>query len=210
MDPQQQQSKKLTLSELEEKSTNFLLDYVFDFNKCFVAGGIFPRLYHNMPMRDIDIYLKEGINFDEVLQEYKNNYTTMMLRNGYAKLKSNDGSIILDVIDFHKPKTTAFCSSFDFLHCRANLTRNGSSLVFSAPPLVFHCIETMTLMIDQHSLVGSKTIQRLVKYLKMGYTIEKDDINYLYRRIAESIKISIMSRDESSTADAVFEDYDLK
>ena len=46
------------LDDFEKKCREFLSVYApFDGDRLFVAGGFFARFYHDLPIRDIDIYV---------------------------------------------------------------------------------------------------------------------------------------------------------
>lgn len=163
---------------------DFLYDYVCDFNQVFVAGGIFPRLYHSMPISDVDMYLLGGTSLEDLKKEYINNFDLVIERKNFIKLSNKETGIKIDLINFHEPKDISYVNKFDFTICQMIAEKKGLRLLYQS---TFEHIQNKELHFTGHlSHSGhSNILKRLKKYISLGYTIDDADLTVIYRAILD-------------------------
>jgi len=182
------------LKEFEKKCRDFLQNYVpWNKERLFVSGGVFPRLYHDLPMADIDIFANDDEAFQIALVEFKDAgfYTKHgPTRQKFCKLVAPDGQRV-ELISFHDPRGTAWCHTFDFAHCMSWMNENDFARS--------HVLDQKSILINRimkFYRIGSKNVlSRLKKYLDLGYTIEESELQWLYDRLItldyKSLPVSI-------------------
>jgi hypothetical protein len=173
--------EKESITDFARRSKDFLYDYVCDFDKVFVAGGFFPRLYHNMPESDIDLYINNNASFEEVKKEYINNCFIVSERNNFVKFQDKNTGMKIDLINFHDPKSVAFVDQFDFSVCQM-IMGNGSLLCNLQ---IFTDVQNKALRFTGHLKHSNSRniLLRLKKYLDLGYTIDDANLTMIYKTI---------------------------
>jgi hypothetical protein len=154
-----------------KKCEEYLCNYVPLDTSVFVAGGIFPRLYHDLPVRDIDVYVNNSKDFEKAKKEYERvgfipvDGLSSGIPEGveFCNFKSPEDGVIIDLIGFHKP-------------------RNGYVDVLSG---AFDCIVSKEIKINSriklYKNFNNNTLTRLKKYLDLGFTISDEELSKIYK-----------------------------
>jgi len=180
-----------------KKAYNFLIDYVpFDEEKIFVAGGVFARLYHDLPIRDIDVYIAEDGSFGDTVEQlkdvgfgvkYESNYHTK-----YAKFKTNEGYEI-DVVNFHKPKNVSFVSTFDFSASSFAIDEN----FFYVNKECWDTMKEKKFFYNRYAHLAfnkdNNAFTRFYKYIKLGFEPDLPSFNRLLAKLIESSPESVIN-----------------
>lgn len=164
-----------------DKAREFISNYVpFQREDLFVAGGIFPRLYHSLPIRDIDVYVKDEDTFFKIQKEYEYafyatepDYTTgvgyfQKMNDKYYKYKHPDG-ITVDFITFHDPKSVDYIQTFDFGICKFAITESNVYCDYYNFENIKKKIIQYTPGMFGKTSSGNSTLHRLLKYIKLGF-----------------------------------------
>lgn len=158
----------------------------FDGDNLFVSGGFFARKFIGAPIRDIDVYINRDEKYIEYLRNdyerlgYKINENSSITNQKYIKLdkvnEKEETEFSIDLISFHEPKNASYIETFDFDICQFAMNEDyiftGNSSWQSLIDHKFHYTGNL----------GGKTIQRMTKYMKLGFNI--DDISI--QKIANS------------------------
>jgi len=76
----------MEFEEFQKRCLRFLCHYVpFEDNRCYVAGGFFPRFYHNLPLRDIDIFVNDDDKMGEICKEFISHPSFCYVRSTNSK-----------------------------------------------------------------------------------------------------------------------------
>jgi len=172
--------------KFEDHCRKYLLKYVlFEEKKCFVAGGFFPRFYHNLPIRDIDIY----VNDHEYFQTLENLYKEL----GYKQTRqlhlfssfSKQGSPNIDLIAFHNPLNSNFVSTFDFTICQGwidEFDHNIPTKDIVEKKLIFNQAANFNITSSDYGKMNN-TLTRLVKYVKLGFDIDNEQLSLIHQAL---------------------------
>ena len=137
--------------EFTIRCVNYLNSFIPDFEKCFVTGGFFPRFYHNMPIRDIDVYVGSDDVFVDFVKEYSktSGFEKVLESKKYFKFFNTQSGVMIDLIGFHNPRTRGFISNFDFSICRLySYTSERKTFISHYQTEDFFDIQKMTNIID--------------------------------------------------------------
>lgn len=178
------------IKHFEEECRAFLQNYVpFDEDRCFVAGGFFQRFWHGFPIRDIDIYAKQGY-FDECARELVHTGFEKQLvgkHQEFIKFKAPHelGGLEVDLIGFHKPRSKDYVfASFDFSCCMLCMDAdNFYTGKFGGYELLQEMAEKRLVFNTNCRLnlgKNNNTLTRLKKYMDMGYTIDEKTLTDIY------------------------------
>jgi len=168
------------LPEFVKQSRAFLSNYVpFDDNKCFVAGGFFPRFFHGLPLKDIDVYVNDSEYLIDMRKEYKRlGWDTLYYSDKYQKLVKN-GEPDIDLISFHSPNDFTYIKSFDFTICQFAIDHKS----YYSEANTFRDIQCKFLIYTGKSSYSSKDnniLTRLVKYSHLGFRCGNSDLTKLF------------------------------
>jgi hypothetical protein len=144
----------MNIQDFRKKCYEYLLDYVpFYKDKVFVAGGFFPRFYHNIPIRDIDVYVSK-----EILSDILAEYTRMNLFDAPAEqtedklfysipVRGKDFKI--EIIAFHEPQSPKFVEGFDFVQCMfVAPSRDSCEYLSSTDYAAFSCVVQKNVIVN--------------------------------------------------------------
>lgn len=151
----------------------------------FVAGGIFPRLYHNLPIRDVDLFATSNRNFQEVKELLMNTtgleYLEEEGHDNLAKFDCPLGEFQLDLVNSPRRQERSpytLIDKFDFTISRVFMERNAGGFNISAlNEEDFKDIATKKLTFTGKLLFGTEknnTLTRMLKYTKLGYKITEE------------------------------------
>ena len=168
--------------EFSQKCEMFLSRHIPDLDQCFIAGGLFPRLYHDLPIRDIDVYINSSTMFDAFVSDYKGVSEYQLTRDGekFSKFLHKPTQIGIDLINFHKPKTPDYTKNFDFSICQGYY-RNRIFQSFN--PDTFRDIQAKKLRFTDRFMYcdsDNNILTRIKKYTDLGFEISSDDMNKIY------------------------------
>ena len=201
--------------DFNKKINDFLFenyDYLservpFDDDKVFVAGGFLPRRWIGSPLRDIDLYVnKDDDNYlQNVIEDYRCLDWTVRetLEKSYDPdgekrqkhwIVSKDGEPNIDLIAFHQPKSIDHIDCFDLNIVQYAFTEN-----------YFHCPHSDLfdhLQNKEMYFTGNicmKTFERIVKYTKMGYSMDENLLANVRNSFVAKIKeIEQKKREEAA------------
>lgn len=185
----------MDVTKFESKCLGFLSSYVpFDGDRIFVAGGFFCRFYHDLPIRDIDIYANDDEAFrkaDEELEEAGFEMVHTFQKNNESwpsmiRYVAPDG-IQIDLIGFHRPRSLAYIKTFDFWHCQIAMDES-SGLVCDS--ITMECIEQKVIKYNtfknEPRKVKNNSLVRIKKYEKLGFTIDDEELTAIYFKLLET------------------------
>jgi hypothetical protein len=153
-----------------------------------VAGGLFPRLYHNLPIRDIDVYANSYEDFCILKGEYvEAGFKVIESHKNYMKLQATDG-MFLDLINFHNPKGLDYLDYFDFTisQCAFKDDQMYDSNRESYPMSAWESIVKKVLVFNDKMPAVSftkgtnNTLTRLQKYTNLGFTISDEELTKMF------------------------------
>ena len=172
----------------------FLSQYVpFDGDNLFVAGGFFPRKFHNLKLRDIDVFVNSQEYLEFLLEEYKNldwqvktqeKYnlpgTEGPKRIHYLCTKQDENEHIeIDLVPFHDPKSPEYIKTFDLNICQIAMDENF--VYFVDEQTVINDLSNKHMRFTGNC--KETTFHRVVKYTKLGYEMTYADmtnVSYMY------------------------------
>lgn len=160
----------------------------------FVAGGIFPRLYHNAPIRDVDLFATSNASFAEVQNLLLNTTGLQYLEDeshgNLAKFEGPNGEYQIDLVNSPRRQTRnaySLVEKFDFTISRVFMERTAAGFnINSVSPDDFKDIAEHRLTFTGKLLFGTQrnnTLTRMLKYTKLGYKITEEH----YVAIGEAI-----------------------
>lgn len=171
------------------------LEYLIDvLPKCskegpWIAGGSLHRTYRNLPLHtsDVDVFFKDKEQMDAYVKEI------ITGENSHGKYKTKDyivtewhQSITIQYMDNdwkiqcvtfkYFPTVEDLFKSFDINICR--LAYDGNEVI--GEENVLNDIKSNILKLNGESInFPSVTLKRLVKYIKMGYDVNDDELKVL-------------------------------
>lgn len=171
------------LQNFNNQCGHYLNSLVPDFRHAFVAGGFFPRLFHHLPIRDVDVYVDGDEMFIQFVREYKNMSGFSLLKESprHFRFQESSSKIMIDLIGFHSPKSTSYLQAFDFTICRGYYHKNRFG-TFGASD--FDDIKNKKLRFTGKSMYATNdnnVLCRLRKYLDLGFKIEDNELTSLYQ-----------------------------
>lgn len=204
-----------------KKHSNFILecyDYLrdvvpFDGENVFVSGGFFPRRFIGSPLRDIDVYVNGDDKYlEEVIEEYrrldwevaktlKKTYDGENENNNRALhyICRKDGEPNIDLIAFHQPKSIQHVEKFDL---------NIVQLAMSEDYFHFTDIDIFEHLEKKHmSFTGNicmRTFERIVKYTKLGFNMEEDELSMVRNDFIENIQVRYKQKQKKENEEIPF------
>jgi hypothetical protein len=186
--------KAITMKGFEELCREYLEKHVlFEEDRCFVAGGFFPRFYHNMPIRDIDVY----VNDDKYFQKLYGLYSDMgfLIDRESSDFVSflhpnpTDHTPNIDLIAFHQPRSVDIVDSFDFNICKGWMTEDKQDI-----PL--YAISSKKMKFESKSLDANfgcyvkenNSLTRLIRYVNLGFTMSDYELGLMYQAMLDYTK----------------------
>jgi hypothetical protein len=179
--PTLEPSDDIEVIAFADKAREFISNYVpFQGDDLFVAGGVFARLYHDIPVRDIDVYVKDEETFNKIRKEYLSAFGSVepdyskgtgyfqQMNDKFFKYKHSD-EITVDFILFHEPKNVNYIQTFDFSVCKFAITETDAYCNAMDFNDLKHKIIQYTLGSFGKTSKGNSTLHRLIKYVKMGF-----------------------------------------
>lgn len=150
----------------------------------FIAGGIFPRLYHNAPIRDVDLFATSNAHFAEIQNLLMNTVGLQYLEDeshaNLAKFELN-GEYQIDLVNSPRRQTRnpfSLVEKFDFTISRVFMERTAAGFnISSISPDDFKDIADHRLTFTGKLLFGTQknnTLTRMLKYTKLGYKITEE------------------------------------
>lgn len=165
----------------------FLDPYIPDPYSCFVAGGIFPRLYHNLNIRDVDIFTKSDDSFEGLRKDYVDaKYTEVTSSRDYVRFFDPQTSFYVDLINFHSPKSLAWIGTFDFTICRLSYSCNSLGYYTEED---FNDIKNRKLIFtgrSNRSAGSNNLLTRAKKYIDLGFTLDDNELTKMYKFLTSS------------------------
>jgi len=140
-------------------------------------------MYHNLPIRDVDVYVDSDDAFIAFVNEYKNLPGISLVKESKRFFKFQDTStgIGIDLIGFHNPKTRSFVLNFDFTICRCTY---GSSGLIAQGTSDYADIVAKKLVFTGRSMYtenDNNLLGRLKKYLDLGFTVDHNELTKMYK-----------------------------
>jgi len=173
----------------------------------FVSGGIFPRLFHNLPIRDVDVFALNHDAHKELLSEWfmRENFEYLEAESKVCvyRFRHKETNIHFDVIknglEDHEMNPLAFIQRFDFTICRIMAKFTGHypypwSVTSEAATSDLTDIATKKLKFSGNLLFGSEknnTLSRLLKYAKLGFEISDYDYELVTEKIYSFLKRAV-------------------
>jgi hypothetical protein len=177
-----------TFSEL---CRDYLSNYViFENDRCFVAGGFFPRFYHNLPIRDIDVYVNDTEYFEKLQGIYR--------EMGFYYVREDPEFVSLehpsttrhfpniDLIAFHEPKSVKIVESFDFNICQGWMNEEEHyipEIAISTKSMRF-VPQSINANFSTYSK-SNNSLTRLLKYVSLGFTISEAELTLMHKAMID-------------------------
>jgi len=191
----------MDLEEFKIKCRDYLENFVpFDEEqKIFVAGGFFPRFYHNLPIRDIDVYINDPELFKKMEEYYIAAGYTPDYEGGESLFNRftcyDSSSPDIEIIGFHamhekfKENPYDYVSEFDFTVCQVIMNFESMDLI-SYNASTFSDIRTKTLRLNKkwspkmkNNYSTNNVISRLLKYRDLGFMIDSVQVSDMYDKL---------------------------
>lgn len=185
------------------------LEYLIDIlPKCskegpWIAGGVLHRTYRNLPVHtsDIDVFFKDKEQMDVYVNEIiasgefgsgkyktKEHIITEWHQSITIQYMNNDWKIQCVTFKYF-PTVEELFKSFDINVCR--LAYDGEKII--GEENVLNDITSNTLKFNDQSInYPSVTLKRLVKYVKMGYDVNDEELKLLSRSFYKNKKKNII------------------
>lgn len=186
----------------------------------WIAGGCLHRTYRNLPLieADIDVFFKNKEQLDKFLLDLNagalntNKYktTSLVVSEWHHTICVNymDREWKIQCVSFKYFNTIEeLFNSFDINLCR--IAYDGKNII--SEHNVFDQIKDKKLKFDKNSIhYPSVTLKRLVKYVKMGYNVEDEDLRILTYAFFNSKKkaIDVLDQDISTKKPTPINNYD--
>lgn len=172
-----------TWDEFSVRCRKFLDQYIPDPRRCFVAGGFFPRFYHRMDVRDIDIFVDGDDTFLSFREEYLQSGFKQIVTKGpkHAKLVDPHTNLCVDLIGFHRNKTPNHLLNFDFTICRIFFNKNRLGYIDYSD---FSDIVGKTLRFTGKSMYAAgenNLLVRAKKYVDLGFKLNDNELTRMYQ-----------------------------
>jgi hypothetical protein len=169
-----------------KKCRDLLRDYIPWNKDLYVSGGFFPRVYHDLPMADIDLFANTDEAFEKARNEFKEaGFKLQKVRHLFNVWEAPDGQKI-ELIGFHKPRDLLWLHTFDFMHCMYYMTEDSAGIVNGY---------TLSALVEKKIMVNNSAqlyqsaykniLSRMNKYLKLGFTVSDDELESLYNRLVQ-------------------------
>lgn len=206
----------ITLSNFTKHlNTMSALEYLIDIlPKCskegpWIAGGSLHRTYRNLPLHtsDVDVFFKDKEQMDAYVKEL------IMGENSHGKYKTKNyiitewhQSVTLQYMDNewkiqcvtfkYFPTVEDLFKSFDINICR--LAYDGDQVI--GEENVLNEIKSNTIKFNKESInFPSVTLKRMVKYIKMGYDVNDEELKVLSHAFYKGKKKNIIVDMDLST-----------
>jgi hypothetical protein len=181
-------------NKFAKKCYSFLVNFVpFEQTKIFVAGGFFPRFFHGLPIRDVDVYV--NWDYEGVKRQYLDAgweiVSAPTYNSNYCVLRSKDYSFTIDLVGFHEPKHVDYVTSFDI---ETSMVAVDSSFFYISAE-TFKQIKEKQLVFNSETnflndRFGNNTIDRMLKYRDLGFSVSHNETYQLMTIIKKSKSIS--------------------
>lgn len=188
----------------ERKCHNYFHQYVpyFSGKDIFVAGGSIPRLYYDLPMRDIDIFVNNTADYRALYSEYvSSGYTQEVTKDEFVRFKHPSEDLLVELIHFHEPKSFSCVRNFDFSISKFMFFgEHGGLRTINYETSWIDLLEKRLTLRDDKFLkyremiirdkYGTPTevnniITRLLKYHELGFRLNDGQALYLYRTMLD-------------------------
>lgn len=188
----------ITLSNFTKHlNTMSALEYLIDIlPKCskegpWIAGGSLHRTYRNLPLHtsDVDVFFKDKEQMDTYVKDliagekssgkYKTKDHVVTEWHQTVTLQCMDNEWKIQCVTFkYFPTVEDLFKSFDINICR--LAYDGNEVI--GEENVLNEINSNVLKFNEGSInYPSITLKRLVKYIKMGYNVNDEELKVLSR-----------------------------
>lgn len=171
------------LQTFTKQCGEFLNSYIPDFKRCFISGGFFPRFYHNLPIRDIDVYIDYDDDFTDIIKEYRNlpDWILEMTNRRHFRFREKSSNIRVDLIGFHNPRSPEWVNKFDFTICRGFYHKDLLSFQGTFDYMHLQKKELRFSGSCVHTTGDNHVLARLKKYLDLGFTIDDNQLKSIYQ-----------------------------
>lgn len=155
----------------------FLSRYILDDTNTFITGGVFARLFHNLPIKDIDVFIKNSSNFDQIKQLYMNDsrFTLLESRAKHCKFAIAGFDYTLDLVGFtNRANSEDLIRKFDFTITRFKY-ENGRLSAFERSDiedLYFKKLKYTNNVLFTTS--RNNTLTRAERYRQLGFSLDED------------------------------------
>jgi hypothetical protein len=174
-----------------EKCREYLSQYVpFRGRDCFVAGGFFLRFYHDLPIRDIDVYVNDGKYFETLADLYSNlgfklisqdRTVPVEHRGKFYKFKVPDSSLEIDLIGFHEPKDTSYTGKFDYMNCMSWMNGEDHFIADLIDSKKLYFNPRCEILESTSDVRANNILLRMLKYAKLGFELEPEEVKKIYK-----------------------------
>jgi hypothetical protein len=178
------ESEYIIKDAVEFEKIRFLFPYIKG-KGGFIAGGIFKDLFHGNPYRDIDMFFKNDISF-KMNMEYLTNKRLFKLtyqNKNATGLKNDSKRINIDLVSriFGSPED--ILDSFDFTVSKFCLYEENRKIKVLYHRSYFEDLTNKRLRFNHDTLQPISLLNRVLKYSKYGFKLEKKDFLFLVEQI---------------------------
>jgi hypothetical protein len=206
----------ITLSNFTKHlNTISALEYLIDIlPKCssdgpWIAGGSLHRTYRNSPLHtsDVDVFFKDKQQMDAYVKElimgekrhgkYKTKDYIITEWHQSVTIQYMDNNWKIQCVTFkYFPTVEDLFKSFDINICR--LAYDGKQVI--GEENVLNEIKSNVIKFNKESIdFPSVTLKRMVKYIKMGYDVNDEELKILSRAFYNCKKKNIIVNTDLST-----------
>lgn len=159
------------------EAETFLSRYVLDAQNTFVTGGFFARLFHNLPIKDIDIFVRNSVNFDFAKQLYMNDARFRLIesRARFCKFAIVGFDFTLDLVGFtNRANSEDLIRKFDFTITRFKY-ENGRLSAFNESDIQDLFLKKLKYTNNiLFTTSKNNTLTRAERYRQLGFSLEED------------------------------------
>lgn len=172
----------------------------------FIAGGVFPRLFCDLPIRDIDLFAENNDHYNRIQEILFHVDGLEFLEDdshpNLCKFQHEDGYQI-DLVNAPKRtqrSATELLQQFDFTISRIYVAHHVGFNIQALDNHDFVDVAERKLKFTGKILFGTKrnnTLTRLLKYTKLGYKITEQE----YVEIGEAIHVLLQKAIDAGAID---------
>lgn len=173
------QLNKKVKNILKDRLTSNIMKLLAKYN-VILAGGSLTSILTNSLINDFDLYVKNRIDIDKILDKLKKNYklTCFVTNNSYnVEVQINNNKISLQFItikEFINKSELELINSFDFSVCM--LAYNFKQNKLYCDEHIYEDIQNRTIHYNYDNLYPISSLFRINKYKSKGFKIETIEI----------------------------------
>ena len=160
----------------------------------YVSGGVFVRLYNDLPMKDIDVFAKGTDNYQALLAYYRDYRKAIIISSNVCLTKLELNGTNIDLVNKkNNLQINSNVLNFDFTFLQLAATINPDDDRFTIQTYSDYAMDdlmSMRVRSTGNLLMGTpknNTLNRFMKYARLGFDIEEGSYEYIAQRVQEKM-----------------------